>query len=98
MVLAVLPEWRAREAAVNLRCYHCLTWQEAHPRHVQPVGVDVWVCRICKRDQFARDGATPKMREHMLWLLELEQRERQKAERERRADRAAWRSSGDKWL
>ena len=39
MVLAVLPEWRAREADVNLRCYHCMTWQEAHPRHVQPVGV-----------------------------------------------------------
>lgn len=42
------------------------------------VGGDVWVCRICKRDQFARDGATPKMKAVMLWLLEKEQRERAK--------------------
>jgi len=79
---------------VNLRCYHCLTWQEAHPRHVPPVGVDVWVCRICKRDQFARDGATPKMKAVMPWLLEVEQQERMKAERDRRADRAAGATQG----
>lgn len=63
---------------MHLRCYRCAAWQHAAPRDVPPIGLDVWVCRVCKRDQFARDGAMPKMREHMLWLLEKEQRERAK--------------------
>lgn len=54
---------------MNLRCYRCMTWQEAHPRYVPPVGVDVWCCRVCKADQFARDGAPDWLRKKLLRML-----------------------------
>jgi len=42
---------------MHLRCYRCAAWQHAAARDVPPIGLDVWVCRVCKADQHPRDGA-----------------------------------------
>lgn len=42
---------------MNLRCYRCGSWQDAMPREVEPIGLDVWCCKVCKADQHPKDGA-----------------------------------------